>query len=82
MITVTVRYFAGLREAVGAAGETLKFDRAPTVGEAADRVFEAHPTAAPMRASLMYAVNRAYARPDATLADGDELALIPPVRGG
>ena len=31
---------------------------------------------------LVYAVNRAYADRDAVLADGDEVALIPPVSGG
>ena len=31
---------------------------------------------------LLYAVNKEYARPDRELADGDEVALIPPVSGG
>ena len=31
---------------------------------------------------LLYAVNREYAAPDRELADGDEVALIPPVSGG
>jgi len=31
---------------------------------------------------LLYAVNRAYAGRDTALADGDEVALIPPVSGG
>jgi molybdopterin synthase catalytic subunit len=31
---------------------------------------------------LLYAVNRDYAKPDQQLADGDEVALIPPVSGG
>jgi molybdopterin synthase catalytic subunit len=35
-----------------------------------------------MRGSTMLMVNRAYVQPDHVLADGDELALIPPVSGG
>jgi molybdopterin synthase catalytic subunit len=31
---------------------------------------------------LLYAVNKEYATPDRALADGDEVALIPPVSGG
>jgi molybdopterin synthase catalytic subunit/sulfur carrier protein ThiS len=31
---------------------------------------------------LLYAVNREYAGPDRALAEGDEVALIPPVSGG
>jgi len=31
---------------------------------------------------LLYAVNRRYAEPEHDLADGDEVALIPPVSGG
>ncbi len=31
---------------------------------------------------LLYAVNRVYAEPGVALADGDEVALIPPVSGG
>src|SRR6187397_932110 len=30
----------------------------------------------------LYAVNREYAEPERELADGDEVALIPPVSGG
>jgi len=33
-------------------------------------------------AGLLYAVNKAYAERDRLLADGDEVALIPPVSGG
>jgi molybdopterin synthase catalytic subunit len=33
-------------------------------------------------AGLVYAVNRAYVERDRTLAEGDEVALIPPVSGG
>lgn len=82
MVTVSIRYFAGLREAVGVEAESLKFDRPPTVAEAVDRVLAERPAGAPYRRSLMYAVNRSYAKPDARLSDGDELALIPPVSGG
>ena len=33
-------------------------------------------------AGLLYALNKRYAAPDDALADGDKVALIPPVSGG
>ena len=40
------------------------------------------PALAPGRPSLRFAVNGTYADPATTLADGDEVACIPPVSGG
>ena len=39
-------------------------------------------TSATSPPGLLYAVNREYAPPERELADGDEVALIPPVSGG
>ena len=41
-----------------------------------------HPVLAPGRASLRFARNGEYADPTTGLADGDEVAMIPPVSGG
>ncbi|MCA9773735.1 MAG: molybdopterin converting factor subunit 1 [Myxococcales bacterium] len=82
MITVTVKYFAGLREAVGMTTEEFKFNEPPRVRDALDRIFAAHRPLSAYRASLLLAVNLEYADADTLLADGDELALIPPVSGG
>ncbi len=43
---------------------------------------EQHPGLAPMRANLAFAVNGEYARGDATVSPGDEVAVLPPVSGG
>ena len=53
-----------------------------TVDDAWDAVVESVPALAPGRASLRFAVNGTYADPATTLADGDEVACIPPVSGG
>ena len=39
-------------------------------------------TSEPSLPGLLYALNKSYAGADASLADGDEVALIPPVSGG
>ena len=74
---VTVRLFAGLRERAGFAERSLELGDSAVladvwpalgIGEEPD--------------GLLYAVNRAYAPATVALADGDEVALIPPVSGG
>jgi len=72
---VKVRLFAGLRERAGAAEREL---------DGVTRVSEVWPALGlgDEPDGLLYAVNRRYAERDQELADGDEVALIPPVSGG
>ena len=74
-VAVTVRLFAGLRERAGAA--RIEVDGVECVGDVWAKL-----DLGDEPAGLLYAVNRAYADRDATLDDGDEVALIPPVSGG
>ena len=74
---VTVRLFAVLRERAGAREVTLELPDGARVRDAIaalDGVADGLP--------VVMAVNREYAREDAPLGAGDELALIPPVSGG
>jgi molybdopterin synthase catalytic subunit len=71
---VTVRLFAGLRERAGWSQRELD---AATVADVWPQLgLGDEPD------GLLYAVNRSYAGHDTPLADGDEVALIPPVSGG
>jgi molybdopterin converting factor subunit 1 len=79
---VHVRLFASLREAVGREALELELPPGATAEEAWTSLAAAHPGLAPWRRSLAAAVNRAYTRFDTPLADGDELAFLPPVSGG
>ena len=74
---VTVRLFAGLRERAGASSRPLELVDGAVVADVwpALGLGDEPP-------GLLFAVNRAYAGRDAPLADGDEVALIPPVSGG
>ncbi len=74
---VTVRLFAGLRERAGAATRDGVVADGSTVAD----VWAALELGDEPQ-GLLYAVNRAYAPPAKPLADGDEVALIPPVSGG
>jgi molybdopterin synthase catalytic subunit len=72
---VTVRLFAGLRERAGwTQRELTDIARLGDVWDKLD-LGEEPP-------GLLYAVNREYADRARELADGDEVALIPPVSGG
>ena len=71
---VTVRLFAGLRERAGASVREVEAETVADVWPALG-LGEEPP-------GLLYAVNRAYAERSRALADGDEVALIPPVSGG
>jgi len=72
---IRVRLFAGLRERAGWSEREL---------DGIERVSDVWPALrlGDEPAGLLYAVNREYAEPERELADGDEVALIPPVSGG
>jgi molybdopterin synthase catalytic subunit len=73
-VRVTVRLFAGLRERAGWSRREIEAERVSDVWEKLGLGEEPD--------GLLYAVNREYADPATELADGDEVALIPPVSGG
>jgi MoaE-MoaD fusion protein len=74
-VTVRVRLFAALRERAGWSEREL---------DGVARVADVWPALGlgDEPPGLLYAVNREYAPPERELADGDEVALIPPVSGG
>jgi molybdopterin synthase catalytic subunit len=77
-----MRYFAIVRETVGASKEQKHFSDGTTAGEAIDALIAAHPRLESVRKAAMLMVNQSYVKSDYVLRDGDELALIPPVSGG
>lgn len=82
MIRIDVRLFAILRERAGVSQLPLDLPDGATVAIAAAALLEALPVLRNDLRVAAYAVNRAYAGPDAVLEAGDELAVIPPVSGG
>jgi molybdopterin synthase catalytic subunit len=78
---VTVRLFAGLRERAGA--ERLELEL-PDGARVADLLaaMAATPVGALEPGQCVVALNREYARADAVVGEGDEVALVPPVSGG
>lgn len=79
-----VRLFASYREAAGATEVELDLADGATVGDAVAALRRRYPAIQPAGSdgALVVARNREYAARDAALAEGDEVALIPPVSGG
>jgi molybdopterin synthase catalytic subunit len=78
---VRVRTFAVLRE-LSVDREQLELPGGSTLADAWRAFAARHPRVAPYGESVRGAVNGAYAEWDALLADGDEVAWLPPVSGG
>jgi molybdopterin converting factor subunit 1 len=79
---VRVRLFAIQRELAGTREHQLELAAGATVEDAWEGLIAAFPSLAPGRASVRFARNGAYADASTQLADGDEIAMIPPVSGG
>jgi molybdopterin synthase sulfur carrier subunit len=83
MADVRILYFGGLREAVGVAEESLTVPAdVRTVAALCAHLAARHDAYAANRASVRVARNEAFADDDEPIADGDVIALVPPVAGG
>ena len=78
----TVKFFAALREMIGARELTLDVADGQTVDGLFRELCARFPRLADYDSSLFYSVNAEYVPPDYALRDGDEVAFIPPVSGG
>lgn len=78
---VQVKLFASLREAAGTDEVALELPDGATAADALARIREDHPDVGD-RSDLVFARNREVVDAGTELADGDEVALMPPVSGG
>jgi molybdopterin synthase catalytic subunit len=78
---VTVRCFATLREVAGDR-TNLTLPAGATVADAWASLAGSHPSLVPHRPFVRAARNGAYAGWEVELADGDQVAFLPPVSGG
>ena len=83
-LTITVRYFASIREAVGTGQETLQ-TRAATLGALRDELIARGAPWADCLArerAVRMALNQILGQEATALTDGAEAAFFPPVTGG
>ena len=80
-MTVQVLLFASYAERLGRASLTLEMPSGARVADVLREV-QALPGAAELPPRPLIAVNERYAPADHAVAEGDQIALIPPVAGG
>ena len=76
-MTISVRFFASLREQLGIDATTVDAADLNTVRDLWDAVSDQ-----PFDETTLVAVNKSYADPNHQIADGDEVAFFPPITGG
>lgn len=85
-MSITVRYFASVRERLGAEESVELAELAPpTVGALLTRLqarSAEHARVLDVDRGLRMACNQALCEADEPLSDGDEVAFFPPVTGG
>ncbi|MFO0739952.1 MAG: molybdopterin converting factor subunit 1 [Labilithrix sp.] len=80
-MTLTILYFAAVRELVGTDEERVDF-AGGTVADLAAFLQQHRPALAGRLGSVRFARNEEFAQSGDAVADGDVIALIPPVAGG
>jgi molybdopterin synthase catalytic subunit len=79
---VTVKWFGPLREATGSKELGVRLPEGARLGDLAALLAREHEAFAALAPRLRAAVNQELAEAGHRLADGDEVAFLPPVAGG
>jgi molybdopterin converting factor subunit 1 len=79
---IKVLLFGAAADRAGTRETELPVDEGVTLAEIWPLLAGRHPDLAPLRDTLAFAVNGEYAREDADISPGDEVAVLPPVSGG
>jgi molybdopterin converting factor small subunit len=79
---VTIRLFAAHREIAGRASYAADMPEGSSVDDVFARACVAHPGLARTCGSVAFALNAAHVDGAAPVADGDEVAFLPPTAGG
>jgi molybdopterin converting factor subunit 1 len=79
---VRVLFFGVLKDVLGRSHDTLTLEEGATAGEVLSHYEQNLKQLNGRLSSIAISVNQEYARVDAKLKSGDEVALLPPVSGG
>ncbi len=81
-MTITLKLFGSLREAAGESSLRVELESGSTVADLRQWLSKRNPRVDELGGRLAASVNLELARPETVLADGDEVAFLPPVAGG
>ncbi len=81
-MNLTIRFYATLKDRIGASEITLKVAKTTSVNSLLAHLLEKYPVIAPSIKTVLVAVNQEFAGLDQILAATDEIVLFPPVSGG
>ena len=79
---IKVLLFGAAADRAGTREIELPVDEGVTLAEIWPLLARRHPALTPMHDTLAFAINGEYARGDASVSPGDEVAVLPPVSGG
>ena len=79
---VRVKLFAAHRQLLGRRELELEVAQGATISEVWKELQAQQPRLAHLSSTLIAALNQEYAPLDSRVAEGDEVAFIPPVSGG
>lgn len=80
--TVRVLLFGAAADRAGVRETELPPPQTASLDELWSSLADRYPELSPMRETLAFAVNGEYATSRASVAPGDEVAVLPPVSGG
>ena len=79
---ISVRFFARYAELAGCSSSAVSVPTPATVADVIARVREMFPGTQSMPTRPLAALNQRQVQLDASVSDGDEVALLPPLSGG
>jgi molybdopterin converting factor subunit 1 len=81
-VQIRVLFFGVLRDVVGLREDSLDIPKGARLGLVFELYAGRFPRLRAMAASVVLALNQEFSTPDSPLAEGDEVAFLPPVSGG
>ena len=81
-VRIKVLFFGMIRDVVGLREDSIDLPAGTSLGQVFEQYAARFPRLKEMSSSTVLALNQQFSAPAAPLADGDEVAFLPPVSGG